>query len=45
MDSILLSTEGFCEAQSSFQIYLLWVKIYGSYFIKLTKKIHKSKPP
>jgi len=45
MDSILLNTENSCEAQSPFQIYLFWMKIYGSSFIKLTKKIQKSNPP
>lgn len=44
-DSILLSTEDSCEAHSSFQIHLLWMNIYGSSFMKLTKKIHKYKPP
>lgn len=44
-DSILLSTENSCKACSLFQIYLLWMKIYGSFFIKLTKKSQKSNLP
>lgn len=45
MDSILLSTKDSCEAHSSFQIHLLWMKIYVSSFMKLKKKTHKSKTP
>lgn len=44
-DSILLSTENSCKARSLLKIYLLWMKIYGSFFIKLTKKSQKSSLP
>lgn len=42
MESILLSTEDSCEAHSSFQIHLSWMKTYLSSFMKHSKPINLS---